>query len=411
MSSTMRPADRNAASLPGVTDPMTAIPSRTAFRTYDSAIAALSLFLVTAAVNLEMPLYRDYASLSGYGNGMTTLMFAAYVAGLLPALLFFGGVSDRVGRKPVLFAGLTASLAATLLMIFRPEMQVLFASRILQGLGVGLSMGAGSAYLAESLGGARSVQRSAILVAVATSLGFGGGALFTGTVLLFRHSLIPISYWIVAASSVACLALILCMRGNRPAGGSLLRMPYYPKGTVPISLTITLAWAVTGVVISLVPAQLERHGLSAWAGHALFLVNGAGVAMQPWARRMDPRKALLVGACLLPLGYTALLYGAWTGQMALVLLGAALAGSACYGFTYLGSMAELSLRGGEQRARAVSGYFVFAYLGFGLPAVGLGFLADYFGLMPTLIGFGALLSLLCLLQAFWSRTLPHGDAR
>jgi predicted MFS family arabinose efflux permease len=88
--------------------------------------------------------------------------------------------------------------------------------------------------------------------------------------------------------------------------------------------------------------------------------------------------------------------------LSLVLLGAAVTGSACYGFTYLGGLAELSLRSGEKRARAVSGYFALAYLGFGLPSVGLGFLSDRFGLMPALSGFGILLILLCAWQARWA---------
>jgi MFS family permease len=295
-------------------------------------------------------------------------------------------------------------------MIYRPGMHHLFLARILQGMGVGLSMGAGSAYLAESLGGGKAAQRSAGYVAVATSLGFGGGALLTGTVLLFRPTPSPISYWIIALATAICLALIPGMRDKPAAGGTLLRLPFFPKGTLPITLTITLAWAVTGVVISLMPAQLARNGLSAWAGHALFLVNGTGVAVQPWARRMHPRNALLAGALILPVGYFALLYGAWAGHMSLVLLGSALAGSACYGFTYLGGLAELSQRGGEQRARAVSGYFVFAYLGFGLPSVGLGFLADRFGLVPTLTGFGSALALLCLWQGAWTRALGPEDS-
>jgi len=374
------------------------------FRVYDSATAALALFLATAAVNLEMPLYRAYAAEAGYGNGMTTLMFAAYIVGLLPSLLLLGGISDRIGRKPVLLVGLTAALGATLLMIYRPGMHLLFASRFLQGCGVGLSIGAGSAYLAESLGGAKSAKRSAGYVAIATSLGFGGGALFTGTVLLYGHTFVPVSYWIVAALTAACIGMVLAMRRNRPTGGSLLRLPFFPMGSLPFSLTITLAWAVTGVVISVMPAQLAYNGLSAWAGHALFLVNGTGVAVQPWARSMHPHKALMIGACILPIGYFTLLYGAWGGRIFFVLVGAALAGSACYGFTYLGSLAELTRRGGDQVARSVSGYFVFAYLGFGLPSVGLGFLADRYGLMPALVGFGILVSLLCLLQLAWSRS-------
>jgi hypothetical protein len=379
----------------------------TAFRPFDSALAVLALFLVTGAVNLEMPLYRAYASEAGYGNGMTTLMFATYIAGLLPSLLFLGGLSDRLGRKPVLFAGLASALAATGLMLWHPGMRLLFAARVLQGAGVGLSMGAGSAYLAEALRGPRAVPRSASFVAIATSLGFGGGALFTGTLLLFGPALRPASYPVHAGLCVLCLALMPAMRAARPEGGGLLRLPHFPPGSVPLGLTITLAWAVTGVVISLVPAQLARHGLSAWAGHALFLVNGTGAAVQPWARRMDSRRALALGAALLPIGYASLLYGAWTGTMAWVLAGAALAGSACYGFTYLGGLAEVSQRGGSRRARAVSGYFVFAYLGFGLPSVGLGFLADRFGLMPILAGFGALLFILCAWQAAWALSRPN----
>jgi hypothetical protein len=385
------------------------MPPGPPFRPFDAAVAVIALFLVTGAVNLEMPLYHAYAERAGYGNGMTSLMFASYIAGLLPSLLFLGGISDRLGRKPVLLAGLSSALCATGLMVWRPGMHPLFLARVLQGLGVGLSMGAGAAYLAEALRGSGAAQRSAGYVAVATSLGFGGGALATGTLLFFGATLKPVSYPIHAAAAVLCIAAMLAMRPDRPSGdhrgAGWVRLPHFPEGSVPIGLTIALAWAVTGVVISLVPAQLARQGLSAWAGHALFLVNGTGAAVQPWARRMDPRRTLFIGAALLPVGYGSLLYGAWTGSMAFVLAGAALAGAACYGFTYLGGLAELSLRGADHRARSVSGYFVLAYLGFGLPSVGLGFLSDRFGLMPTLSGFGIMLFLLCVWQAAWARSL------
>src|SRR5207247_1850560 len=72
------------------------------------------------------------------------------------------------------------------------------------------------------------------------------------------------------------------------------------------------------------------------------------------------------------------------------LAGAATAGAACYGFTYLGGLAAVSRAGGADRARAVSGYFLCAYLGFGLPSIALGFLADRIGVLPALVGFGLL---------------------
>lgn len=376
------------------------------FRAYDSLIIAAALFLVTGAVNLQMPLYRAYAAQAGYGNGRTALVFAAYVAGLLPTLLCFGGISDRIGRKRSILAGLASALSATLVMLIHPDMHVLCLARILQGIGVGLSMGAGSAYLAAALDEGRTVKRSASYVTVATSLGFGGGALFTGTVLLFGATLTPISYWIAAAATLACMALLPGVRGIRPIGGSLIRLPYFPPGVLGINLSIALAWAVTGVVISLLPKQLALHGVSAWAGHALFLVNGTGALVQPFARKLSPRKSLLAGFVALPIGFSCLLWGASTGKIGWVLAGAALAGSACYGFTYLGGLSEVTRIGGDQRARAVSGYFIFAYLGFGAPSVLLGFLADRFGLMPALIGFGILVILLCILLAALTGKMP-----
>ncbi len=54
-------------------------------------------------------------------------------------------------------------------------------------------------------------------------------------------------------------------------------------------------------------------------------------------------------------------------------------------------MSEVSRLGGTQRARAVSGYFLCAYLGFGLPSVLLGFLADALGVLDALLLFGVVL--------------------
>ncbi|MGY4787094.1 hypothetical protein ACVNSY_05465 [Bacillus sp. OHL2] len=48
----------------------------------------LGLFMITIAVNLQVPLYTAYAEQAGYGKAATALVFAAYVFGLIPVLLF-----------------------------------------------------------------------------------------------------------------------------------------------------------------------------------------------------------------------------------------------------------------------------------------------------------------------------------
>jgi len=77
--------------------------------------------------------------------------------------------------------------------------------------------------------------------------------------------------------------------------------------------------------------------------------------------------------------------------LGLVLTGVAIAGTACYGFTYLGGLAEVVRLSNAQSARAVSGYFVCAYLRYGLPVIFIGFFADRIGILNALLGFGVIL--------------------
>src|SRR4028118_965770 len=101
-------------------------------------IVATALFLITHAANLQVPLYGTYAQLAGYGSGLTAIAFSTYVAGLLPTLILLGGISDRIGRKTVILASLLSALLATFLMIVHPTIYTLLATRVLQGIAVGL---------------------------------------------------------------------------------------------------------------------------------------------------------------------------------------------------------------------------------------------------------------------------------
>jgi hypothetical protein len=362
-----------------------------------AAVGAV-LFIVTASVNLQVPLYPAYAAAAGLGTGPTALMFGAYVGGLLPVLVGLGGASDRLGRRPVLAAGVALSCCATLLVILRPEFYALCAARVLQGMGMGLTAGTGTAYLAE-LPGMGTTERAAGYAAVTTSLGSGAGALFTAAALLAGPTLRPASYPAMLAAGVACLGLLWMMPAERRAAAGprarapILRLPSYPAGTVVPGLAIAAAWAVTGLVFVVVPAQLARAGAGAWSAPALFLVNVSGAACQPWARRMGAPRALRTGLLLLPAGYALLVAGTALGWAPLLLAGAAVAGSACYGFTFLGGLAEATRLGGANRARAVAGFLLCAYLGFSLAPAAVGFLADAAGAVPALAAFGAALLL------------------
>lgn len=103
-------------------------------------IAAAALLLITLAVNISMPLFRVYAAAAHFNNGQTALVFAAYVVGMLPCYIFLGGLSDKIGRKPVLIASVIFAFCATAIITLWPNVYALVFARF-SGSGAGIGHG------------------------------------------------------------------------------------------------------------------------------------------------------------------------------------------------------------------------------------------------------------------------------
>jgi predicted MFS family arabinose efflux permease len=355
-----------------------------------------ALFLITLAVNLSMPLFRPYAALAGFDNGQTSLVLATYVLGMIPCYIFLGGISDKIGRKPVLIFSLFCALFSDLIISIYPNVYALIFARFFQGIALGLSMGTGTAYLAEILSpNPDAPTRAANATSMSTALGFSGGAFITTVALLIHFTHFPVTYFIAVAITIIGIILALKLPNLPPIGGSLIRLPYFPKGSFPINLSIAICWATTGVVISIIPTQLAKFGFTAYAGFCLVLINWTGAFLQPFIRkRFAPNLSLKLGFILCPLGFGTVVLGCLYGILPVVLVGTAVIGSAAYGFSYQGGLALIANLGGQQRARAVSGYMFYGYIGFGIPAVFLGYLADAFGIIHALIVFETIITIL-----------------
>ncbi len=366
---------------------------------------AVGLFTVTFAVNLQAPLYDAYAAESNVGATAVTIAFAAYVGGLMPTLLLLGGLSDRIGRRVPIALALVLGTAATALLVQAPSWISLVIARFMLGIGTGLATTAGTAYMTEMLGADRA-KNAALIVTSATSLGFGGGALATGVSLgLQGHTLLPASYiaLFMAAPILAMIALTL-PRLDKPRPVSLLRLPVFPTGTWVFGAAMALAWSTTGMIIAVVPLELAENNLGGWTGLVIFLAIFVGFLCQPIARRMTNRRALALGFILIPLGFLVLLAGVWMKVLAFVLLGTCITSAASYGFTYLASLAEVSLRAPDDRARATAGLFVYAYVGFSLPVIASGALADMLGLQSAMVVFAITqITVTAIIVLVWNR--------
>ena len=76
-------------------------------------------------------------------------IFAIYPIAVVVMLLGFGGISDQIGRRTTMLAGLWASLAGALLFAVAPNVWWVFAGRALMGVGVGLAASPSTAAILE----------------------------------------------------------------------------------------------------------------------------------------------------------------------------------------------------------------------------------------------------------------------
>ncbi|NJO96688.1 MAG: MFS transporter [Pleurocapsa sp. CRU_1_2] len=288
-------------------------------------------------------------------------------------------------------ASLLLATLATFLVVPYPNIYALFVTRVLQGIAIGLMMGTGTAYLSALM--PQKSTAVAAIVSLTTALGFSSGALFTNTVLLYQDSLVPISYWVIFFLLLGSIGLSIQLPEQPTLKEKLIRLPSFPKGTVSVGIAIALAWSLAGIVGIILPEQLQQYGLPNWSGAMLFIFVISGVLIQSLARKLEARRSLQLGSILLVIGYLTFTCGAWLNIFGLVIAGVAIAGTACYGFTYLGGLAQVVKIAGSQSARVTSGYFVCAYLGYGLPVIAIGFLAENLGTIYTLFSFGAILTI------------------
>jgi MFS transporter, DHA1 family, tetracycline resistance protein len=109
----------------------------------------LTVFIDLIGFGMVIPFLSFYAREYG-ASGIAV----GGVVGIYSIMQFFfapvwGRLSDRVGRRPVLLISLTASTTGYLLFAFTQSLTVLFASRVIAGIG-GANIGTAQAYIADS---------------------------------------------------------------------------------------------------------------------------------------------------------------------------------------------------------------------------------------------------------------------
>jgi len=111
-------------------------------------ILFLIVFVDLVGFGLIIPLLPFYAERFGASPQLVTILMAVFSLMAMISAPFWGRLSDRIGRRPVLMANMAAAALAYLLMGFASELWMLFAARAFAGICAG-NIAAAQAYIAD----------------------------------------------------------------------------------------------------------------------------------------------------------------------------------------------------------------------------------------------------------------------
>ncbi|QVG65612.1 MFS transporter [Curtobacterium flaccumfaciens pv. flaccumfaciens] len=366
-------------------------------------ILAAMLLVSVASSAVPSPIYPVYAAEWHLTPLMLTGVFAIYVAGLLASLLVAGRLSDHVGRKPVLVVGGLGVALSLGLFAMADGVVALIVDRIVQGVSVGLLIGAlGAALIDNSL--ERHPTMAGVLNGVIPPIALATGAMSSGALVQWGPAPEQLVYLLFGALLVLLvLALFVVPEQVQRRPGALRSLR--PTISVPrssrrlfcgVAGSLVASWALGGMFLSLVPSALGAvFGITNHfaAGALIAVVTGVGALTGLAIQRMDTRRAVLLGLVALVLGPIVTVSFVFAHSLPGMVVGSAIAGVG-FGAGFQAPLRMLlATAAPTHRAGLLSTIYVVSYLAFGVPSVIGGLLEPSVGLVPVIAGYGGFIVL------------------
>jgi MFS family permease len=112
-------------------------------------IVAAEIAVIYALSTLPTPIYVIYRQRFHFSKIVLTLIYAAYVIGIVTTMFFLGRLSDQIGRRPVVLVSLDMAAVSAIIFLLANAAAWLFPARILSGLAIALATGASAAWIVD----------------------------------------------------------------------------------------------------------------------------------------------------------------------------------------------------------------------------------------------------------------------
>lgn len=349
-----------------------------------AAILGLLTAIGPLCSDFYLPALPEIATQLNTSTTLTQLSLTSALIGLGLGQLFFGPLSDRIGRKTPLLFSLLLFVLASVLCASTQNIYALIGWRFVQGVA-----GAGGSVLARSIArdnyhGTMLTQFFALLMTV------NGIAPVVSPVLggyIASHFDWRMLFWVMAGAGLALLIAsqlwISESLTERTAGGSLLKTgKTVVKNRRFTRNCLIQAFMLAGLFCYIGTSSFvlqNEYGLSAMQFSLLFAVNGIGLIISAliFSRLASrhPPEALIQGGLVLAVTAAGLtLLFAWTHLSTLALIALFFTVALNSGISTLAGSEAMSAVDAQTSgtASALSGMLMFLFGGLAAPLAGVG---------------------------------------
>lgn len=350
---------------------------------------AFALFVVGWGANEFSPLLLVYRAENGLNPTFVNAMFAAYVLGLVPALLGSAAVAGRFGHRAVLRPVMVFSaLASAVLAIGESNSVLLFIGRVLYGMATGAAMAPGSTWVKE-LSSDAPAGTGARRAAMSLSGGFCLGPVAAGVLAEWVAGPKVVPYLVhIALTAVAAAVVWNAPMRSQHAPDHLVAIgePDVPATRPSHAALSTHFWgriapmapwvfACPSLGIVTIPALVGQH-ISGWSiafsGAMSGVTLGIGVLVQQPARDLEaqrPGVVSLLGMVAVLVGIPMVALVAWQPNPLLAVAAGAVLGCG-YGLNLVGGLTRVEhAADATHLAMTNAVFYCLTYLGFFLPMI------------------------------------------